>query len=153
MKTFIGIDWAGGENNKQLVNICIIKKKKKNTDVSYAIVPENEVAKQIATIEKLIDDTDADCIVADIGFGSMQCQVLQSRFGEKFKSCYYSSNPTKKMVYKSDTWMLTVDRDAFISEAMDLAGIPFKAGIPMPSKGQLQALNYAYIAMSCGSVK
>lgn len=140
MKTFIGVDWKDGE-------CCIIKKKKNDADISYFSIPKSNYSEQVESIENTIDSTDADGVVADIGFGQIQCQMLQNKYGEIVKSCYYSSNHKNKVSYDRDTWMLAVDRDVFIIEAMKMAEMPFKKDVP--NKGRLHALNYAYIAMSC----
>lgn len=149
MKTYIGIDWKT-YNVETPTTVCILKKMNdgnvKTTIIELTL--ETPYA-QVELIERLIEEHDPNGVVADIGYGMMQCQMLQTKFKDRVKSCYYSSEKNT-MSYDENTWMLTVNKDAMMEEAVKFVGGPFKL-IDMTLKG-LHALNYAYIAY-CTDVK
>jgi hypothetical protein len=157
MKTYIGIDWGSRINleDKSATSVCILKIDESKSDtpsvndllgMEIVSIGSKLYEEQVSEIERLIISENADGIVADIGYGQVQCQMLQSKFGEKVKSCYYS--PTEIMKYNSDMWMVSVSRDHMIELAMRKVGIPFRR--PMIGNNELHALNYAYIAYVVG---
>jgi hypothetical protein len=144
-KKFMGIDW---KSEKGAATVLILSKNKKKFKIEKITYFKNkDLLKQSHAISEHMRDNDVVQAVADIGFGAVQVQYLQKECGDRVKSCYYAKN--KDMIkYNTNNWMLTVDRDAFISEALEAIGYPFKTDTEL-TKSEMHALNYAYIA-SCG---
>ncbi len=123
-ETFMGIDWGGRntENEKGAFTVATIMSKQGD---KYKIERSERITypdhtKQVQHISSLIKLYNCVSVVADIGVGQVQCQMLQNEFGDKIKSCYYADQLKSKMSYKADIWMLTVDRNAFIEELIDI---------------------------------
>ena len=134
-ETFMGIDWGGRNelNDKGAYTVAtIISKEGEDYKIERAEkIVYADYTKQVQHISDLIKLYNCSSVVADIGVGQVQCQMLQQEHGDKVKSCYYAANLKAKLSYKSDIWMLTVDRDAFIEEIIDIINkgkliIPYK---------------------------
>ena len=142
MKTYLGIDWATNEDES--ATVCILNRMNdgnvKTTIIEFTL---KTPAAQVELVERLIEEHDPNGVVAGLGFGQVQCQMLQYKFGDRVKSCYYSAS-RDVVRYNAETWMLTVNKDQMMEEAIKTIGGPFKL-INMTSNG-LHALNFAYIA-------
>lgn len=123
-ETYMGIDWGGRSdiNDKGAFTVATVISKEgdqykveRSERITY---PDHQ--KQVRYIGDLIKLYNCTSVVADIGAGQVQCQMLQNEFGDKVKSCYYATNLKAKMSYKDDIWMLSVDRDAFLEEIIDI---------------------------------
>ena len=134
-ETFIGVDWGSRSENKDKGAFTVASIIEKVGDKYQLIRSEkllhNEYVARVARIKELV--TLYNCIggVADIGFGQVECQMLQAEFGPMFKSAYYSPNSKEKMSYNDKNWMLTIDRNAWIEELIDIINrgqlvIPFR---------------------------
>jgi hypothetical protein len=123
-ETFMGIDWgARSEANEKGANtvVTILSKDRNGYKVEFTTrVMHADYIKQVNYIKDLIRLYNSVSVVADIGAGQIQCQLLQQEYGDRVKSCYYAYNLKMKLDYKPDVWMLTVDRDAFIEEIIDI---------------------------------
>jgi DNA-directed RNA polymerase subunit RPC12/RpoP len=123
-ETFMGIDWGGRNevNNRGAYTVVtIIGKNRDKYEVKHTeMLTSVEYLKQVARIRELITLYNCVSIVADSGYGQVQCQMLQSEYGPKVKSAYYAPNSKNKMSYNEETWMLTIDRNAFIEELIDI---------------------------------
>jgi hypothetical protein len=123
-ETFMGIDWGGRSdvNDKGAFTVVTIISKQgdqyKVERVERVTYPD--YGKQVRYISDLIKLYNCVSVVADIGAGQVQCQMLQNEHGDKVKSCYYAANLQKKLSYKDDIWMLSVDRDGFLEEIIDI---------------------------------
>jgi len=134
-ETFIGIDWGSRSENKDTgaytVATILEKVGEKYQLVRAEKLMQNEYVARVARIRELI--TLYNCIagVADIGFGQVECQMLQAEYGPMIKSAYYAPNAKEKMSYNEKNWMLTIDRNAWIEELIDIINrgqlvIPFR---------------------------
>ena len=149
MKTYIGIDWGTRINpeDSSTINVCILKLSGRIFGhMENIIINKNRFEDQVSEIEKLINISEADGIVVS-HIALVQTQILQAKFGEKVKSCYYGV-PEGHMKYNKDMWMISVFRDSIIYEAMKAVGLPFHR--PMISTDALHALNFAYVAFVVG---
>ena len=123
-QTFMGIDWGGRTdlNDKGAYTVVTILSKDRD---KYKIeftkrITYNDYLKQVAYIKELIRVYNCINVVADIGAGAIQCQMLQAEFKDLVKSCYYSANLKTKYVYNPESWMISVDRDAWLEEIIDI---------------------------------
>ncbi len=123
-ETFMGIDWGGRSdiNEKGAYTVAtIISKEGEHYKIERAErITYPDHMRQVKYISDLIRLYNCRSVVADIGAGNVQCQLLQNEYGDRVKSCYYATNLKAKMSYKDDIWMLSVDRDAFIEELIDI---------------------------------
>jgi len=134
-QTFMGIDWGGRTdiNDKGAYTVVtIISKDRDKYKVEFTKrITYNDYLKQVAYIKELIRMYNCISVVADIGAGAIQCQMLQTEFGDTVKSCYYSANLKSKYVYNNENWMISVDRDAWLEEVIDII---VRANIIIPWK-------------------
>jgi hypothetical protein len=132
-ETFMGIDWGSRSdvNDKGAFTVLtIISKERDQYKLEYAKkVTHSEYGKQVQYIKDMIKLYNCVNVVADIGAGQMQCQMLQQEYGDRVKSCYYAYNLRLKIDYNEKIWMYTVDRDAFLEEIIDIIN---KGQISMP---------------------
>lgn len=123
-ETYMGIDWGGRNdiNDKGAFTVAtVISKKGDHYQIERVErITYPDYGKQVQYISDLIKLYNCRSVVADIGAGQVQCQMLQNEYGDRVKSCYYATNLKAKMSYKDDIWMLSVDRDAFIEEIIDI---------------------------------
>jgi hypothetical protein len=144
MNTYFGIDWM--HNNPELPTTVYILKVKVDGSVDSEVVEVKKESydEQVKEIVNLIEQHDPISIVTDAGYGAFQNQMLQTKYKDRVKTCYYASNSKGRMSYNTDTWMFTIDKDDMMIEAMKFRGGPFRL-ISLSLKA-LHALNYAYIA-------
>jgi hypothetical protein len=123
-QTFMGIDWGGRTdlNDKGAYTVVtILSKDRDKYKVEFAKrITYNDYLKQVAYIKELIRMYNCVQVVADIGAGAIQCQMLQTEFKDTVKSCYYSANLKNKYIYNPESWMISVDRDAWLEELIDI---------------------------------
>jgi hypothetical protein len=125
-ETFMGIDWGSRNelNDSGAFTVVTIIGKNRITDKYEVKFTEKltspEYLKQVARIKELITLYNCVSIVADSGYGQVQCQILQSEYGPRVKSAYYAPNSKNKLSYNEETWMITIDRNAFIEEIIDI---------------------------------
>jgi len=134
-QTFMGIDWGGRTdlNDKGAYTVVtIISKDRDRYRVEFAKrITYNDYLKQVTYIKELIRMYNCSSVVADIGAGAIQCQMLQTEFKDLVKSCYYSANLKNKYIYNPENWMISVDRDAFLEEVVDIIN---RSNIEIPWK-------------------
>ena len=115
-ETVMGIDWG----NQTTVVIM-----RKNGDIVNAIKLDSRDGDEVAELKKLILDYNCVQVVADIGYGARQVKELQQEFGERVRSCYYSSRPMTPFEYKRRDnnrnliFMCVVDRTTYIEETIE----------------------------------
>ena len=134
--TFIGVDW--GDGHEETVVCMLTRMPDGQIDIRYQYLG-HDIAQQVNLIEGIIHNTNSKSVVGDIGAGQAQIQMLQRRYGNMVKSCYYRAGNSNRMSYNADTWMLSVNRDEFLAESTPLAQRPM-------TDNERHALNYAYIA-------
>lgn len=141
-ENFIGIDWGSRTDlhaQDDPTVICVLTKLPDGQiHYKYEEIHQQDFRELTQQIEGFIDRLKPSNVVADIGFGQVQCQMLQRHYGDLVKSCYYSRRDDR-FFYNQDIWMLTVDRDSFLAESGRLANGPM-------TDNERHALNYAYIA-------
>ena len=80
---------------------------------------------EVERIKDLILRYNCSQVVCDIGFGARQVRELQREFGERVKSCYYSSRPMTPYEYKKRDnnrnliFMCVVDRTSYIEDTIE----------------------------------
>mgnify|MGYP003146142631 CR=1 FL=1 len=80
---------------------------------------------EVANIKQMILDYNCVQVVCDIGYGARQVRELQREFGERVKSCYYSSRPLTPYEYKRRDnnrnliYMIVVDRTTFVEQTIE----------------------------------
>jgi len=152
METFMGLDW-GGRNDKKdkgAYTVATIISKDRATG-KYKIehterILESDIDKQVIYISDMIRLYNCTSVVADWGFGQYQCQKLQKEYQSKVKSCFYSTNIKNKLKYDTDTWMLSVDRNAFLEDIIDVVR---KGNLVMPYK-QPEKINW-FVKQICNT--
>ena len=118
-ETVMGVDW-GNETTVVIMRPdgAIINAIKLDSRADH---DEDEVAK----LKDLILRYNSTSVVCDIGFGARQVKELQREFGERVKSCYYSSRPMTPFYYKKRDnnrnliFMCIVDRTTYIEETLE----------------------------------
>lgn len=123
-QTYMGIDWGGRTdlNDKGAFTVVtIISKDRDKYKVEFTKkITYDDYLKQVAYIKELIVLYNCVQVVADIGAGAIQCQMLQTEFKDTVKSCYYSANLKNKYIYNPENWMISVDRDQWLEELIDI---------------------------------
>lgn len=114
----MGIDW-GRETT-------IVIMDPQSGDILNAMkVDSRDDADEVEVIKELILKYNATEVVCDIGYGARQVRELQNEFGERVKSCYYSSRPLTPYEYKRRDnnrnliYMVVVDRTTYIEQALE----------------------------------
>ena len=75
--------------------------------------------------KNMIIDYNCVQVVADIGYGARQVRQLQEEFGERVRSCYYSSRPMTPYEYKKRDnnrhliFMCVVDRTTYVEQTVE----------------------------------
>ena len=122
--TYMGIDWGGRSDEKDRGSytvVTIIRKVNNNYEVVFTErLTQPTFAEQLKRIENLAGQYNSISIVADLGFGGMQIQELQRIFKDRAKSCFYTVNVKNRIAYNKDSWMLSVDRDSFLEELVQI---------------------------------
>ena len=118
-ETVMGVDWGNQTTvvimDKDGVVVNAIKLD------SRADYEDDEVEK----LKELIVRYNSVQVVCDIGYGARQVKELQREFGERVKSCYYSSRPLTPFEYKKRDnnrnliFMCVVDRTTYIEDALE----------------------------------
>ena len=123
-QTFMGIDWGGRTdiNDKGAYTVVTVLSKERD---KYKVeltkrITYNDYIKQVTYIKELIRMYNCVQVVADIGAGAIQCQMLQTEYQDTVKSCYYSANLKTKYIYNPESWMISVDRDQWLEELIDI---------------------------------
>jgi len=125
-QTFMGLDWGGRNDQKDkgaYTVMTIISKDQQsgNYRLEYTERLTNpDMEKQVTYISDMIRLYNCTSVVADWGFGQYQCQKLQKAYQSRVKSCFYSTNIKNKLKYDTDTWMLSVDRNAFLEDIIEV---------------------------------
>jgi hypothetical protein len=135
--TYMGIDW--GMRNDPTV-ICFMWTTPDGPHYSHHEISNNDIQSQVESISAFIERHKPKGVVADIGFGAVQCQMLQQRHGEIVKTCYYRDNGN--ISYDANTRMLSVNREATLAESATLIKSPL-------TDSETHALNYANLALIC----
>jgi DNA-directed RNA polymerase subunit RPC12/RpoP len=123
-KTFMGIDWGGrNEGNDRGANtvVTVISKAGDKYKVEKTVrLMDSDYIKQVSRVKELIRLYNSVAVVADIGYGQVQCQMLQNEYGYLVKSCYYSPNLKSRLSYNEEMGMVSVDRNSFLEEIIDI---------------------------------
>ena len=125
-QTFMGLDWGGRNDQKDKGAYTVMTIISKDPSSGRYLLEHTErlmnpdTEKQVSYISDMIRLYNCSSIVADYGFGQYQCQKLQKSYQNKVKSCFYSTNIKNKLKYDSDTWMLSVDRNAFLEDLVEI---------------------------------
>ena len=154
MKNYIGIDW-NGYSKTEGTTVVVLRKEIEKFYISniHKMAPGLAFTTQIEQISRMILNYRAARVGADIGMGTVQCQMLQKDFGQRVASVYYSSYE-EDIKYNAESWMLTCNRDRNMTKALKKVGFPFAVfraqlggGVFKPeSESEFHALNYAYLA-------
>lgn len=122
-ESYMGIDWGGGVSAFTVVTILSVNPITDKIEVVYAEkFEEKHIPTQVLKIEQLIDRFNVQGVVADLGFGQAQIQMLQDTWGNMIQSCYYtagSKNPDD-IIENEDSTKLTVDRSNQLFKTFDL---------------------------------
>ncbi len=139
-ETYMGVDWGSRNDTKDkgaYTVVTIISRDgvygKYKVERTLRLTDTNHMV-QVAKIKELIKLYNCISVVADQGYGHVQIQMLQQEYGYKIKSCYYHPQYKAKLGYNNETGLLTVDRDAFLEEIIDIINkgrliIPWKNGV------------------------
>lgn len=118
-ETVMGVDWG----NRTTVLIM-----RKNGEIVNAFKLDSRADHEddeVHRIKELMLRYNCTQVVCDIGFGARQVKDLQREFGERVKSCYYSSRPMTPFEFKKRDnnrnliFMCVVDRTTYIEQALD----------------------------------
>ena len=115
-ETVMGIDW-GTETTVIIMRM--------NGEIVNAKKLDSRDGDEVEAIKKLVLDYNCVQVVADIGYGARQVKELQTEFGERVRSCYYSSRPMTPFEYKRRDnnrnliFMCVVDRTTYIEETIE----------------------------------
>jgi len=125
-QTFMGLDWGGRNDQKDKGAYTVMTIISKDQSSGRYLLETSErlvnpdMEKQVAYISDMIRLYNCTSVVADYGFGQYQCQKLQKAYQNRVKSCFYSTNIKNKLKYDTDTWMLSVDRNAFLEDIIEI---------------------------------
>ncbi len=123
-QTFMGLDWGGRNEIKDkgaYTVVTIISKDKDKYNLEYTErIMTSDIDRQVQYITELIRLYNCVNVVADSGFGQYQCQKLQKIHADKVKACWYSNNIKNKIKYDKDTWILSIDRSAWLEELIEI---------------------------------
>lgn len=118
-ETFMGIDWGA------TTTVVIMTDKGVILNALELDARESGEGDEVAILKKLITDYNCVQVVADIGYGARQVKELQEEFGERVRSCYYSSRPMTPYEYKRRDnnrnliYMCVVDRTTYVEETLE----------------------------------
>ncbi len=136
-QTFIGIDWGGRNEQKDKGAYTVFTAlsrdgKTGKYKLEYAErIMYKDINKQIKYCIDLITLYNGVSVVVDLGFGQHQCNELQKYFQNRVKGCMYFTNLKNKMKYDKDTWTLSVDRNGYLEDIIEIVKrgnfiIPYK---------------------------
>ena len=118
-ETVMGIDWGNEttlmvlDKNGQILNALKLDSRADHDD------------DEVERIKELILRYNSTQVVCDIGYGARQVKELQREFGERVKSCYYSSRPMTPFEYKKRDnnrnliFMCVVDRTSHMEDTIE----------------------------------
>jgi hypothetical protein len=117
-ETYIGIDW-GVETTAVVLD--------SNGDIinAHKIASRSDDIDEVEAVKDLILRYNAVQVVCDIGYGARQVKELQREFGERVRSCYYSSRPMTPFEYKKRDnnrnliYMCVVDRTTYVEDTIE----------------------------------
>ncbi|WLR49580.1 terminase family protein (plasmid) [Halobacillus litoralis] len=122
-EAYMGIDWGGGQSAFTVVTILAPNPETDKLEMVYVEkFEEKHIPDQIRKINQLMEDFNVTGVVADLGFGQAQIQMLQEKWGNMVQSCYYtagSKNP-EDINESEDGMKLTVDRSNQLFKVFDL---------------------------------
>ena len=118
-ESFMGVDW-GRETTVVITD-------NKGNILNAVKLNSRDTGEQdeVAEIKKLILDYNCVQVVCDIGYGARQVKELQQEFGERVRSCYYSSRPMTPYEYKKRDnnrnliFMCVVDRTTYVERTIE----------------------------------
>ena len=130
-ETVMGVDWGSQ------TTVVIMKT---NGDIVNCLKLDSRADDSSDEVERLKDlilRYNSTQVVCDIGYGARQVKELQKEFGERVKSCYYSSRPMTPFQYKrrdnnrNMIYMVVVDRTTYVEQTIDAIkrqeiSIPYK---------------------------
>jgi len=98
-----------------------------NGDVinAHKIASRSDDIDEVQAVSDLILRYNAVQVVCDIGYGARQVKELQREFGERVRSCYYSSRPMTPFEYKKRDnnrnliYMCVVDRTTYVEDTLE----------------------------------
>ena len=118
-ESFMGVDWGREttvvitDNKGNILNAVKLDSRESGDD--------DEVEK----IKEMILRYNCIQVVCDIGYGARQVKELQQEFGERVRSCYYSSRPMTPYEYKKRDnnrnliFMCVVDRTTYVEQTIE----------------------------------
>jgi hypothetical protein len=118
-ESVMGVDW-GNETT-----VVIMKKDGTILNCLKLDSKADNEFDEVAVIKDLMLRYNCTQVVADIGYGARQVKELQAEFGERVRSCYYSSRPMTPFEYKRRDnnrnliYMLVVDRTTYVEETIE----------------------------------
>jgi hypothetical protein len=118
-ESVMGVDW-GNETT-----VVIMKKDGTILNCLKLDSKADNEYDEVAVIKDLMLRYNCTQVVADIGYGARQVKELQAEFGERVRSCYYSSRPMTPFEYKRRDnnrnliYMLVVDRTTYVEETIE----------------------------------
>ncbi len=80
---------------------------------------------EVERIKQLMLEYNCTQVVCDIGYGARQVRELQREFGDRVRSCYYSSRPMTPYEYKKRDnnrnliYMCVVDRTTYVEKTIE----------------------------------
>ena len=113
-KTFMGIDWG------RETTVVIIDDKGNILNAVKLDSRDTGKGDEVEILKQMIVDYNCVQVVADIGYGARQVRQLQEEFGERVRSCYYTSRPMTPYEYKKRDnnrhliFMCVVDRTTYV---------------------------------------
>lgn len=121
-ETIMGIDWGGNSKDRPRgsYTVIVIVKPVIGT-VKYQVVfakrivhPSHE--KQVEEISSLIYKYNCQHVIADVGYGHVQIEMLHKEFGRRISACKYSTNVRNEYNFDPERMSVTVDRDYALEE-------------------------------------
>lgn len=118
-ETVMGVDWGSR------TTVVIMTPDGKIVNALKLDSRADDNMDEVARLRDLILRFNSTSVVCDIGFGARQVKELQREFGERVRSCYYSSRPMTPFDYKKRDnnrnliYMCIVDRTTYIEETLD----------------------------------
>jgi hypothetical protein len=118
-ETFMGIDWG------KETTVVITDDKGSILNAVKLNSRDSGEGDEVAILKQMITDYNCTQVVADIGYGARQVKELQQEFGDRVRSCYYSSRPMRPYEYKKRDnnrnliYMCVVDRTTYVEQTVE----------------------------------
>lgn len=115
----MGIDWG------RETTVVIMDPKSGDILNALKIDSRDGDGDEVQAVKDLILRYNATEVMCDIGYGARQVRELQNEFGERVKSCYYSSRPLTPFEFKRRDnnrnliYMVVVDRTTYVEMAIE----------------------------------